>query len=223
MDYKKKKLQSFSQIAIAFAALFAVCNAGVIPITSSIVQPIAPITQYSSEPVSVVAAAHQTIVAQPQTVIAAPNTLAYSAHHIASPISYASHVSVAHAAPLAYAAYSAPILSHHIAPSTIQIAHAPAAVEVAHAPVLAKTVQIAHHAPATVEVVAAPGEIETFLENAIDCVTEQLSISFSVPVVVAKGEATYVAKNLGAEHVAPLPGHDLSQTSLNLASAPGTL
>jgi Cuticle protein len=39
---------------------------------------------------------------------------------------------------------------------------------------------------------------------------------------VAHHGATYTAKTRGAVHTAPLPGHVLSQTSLNVAPAPGT-
>ncbi|EAT46614.1 AAEL002187-PA [Aedes aegypti] len=41
--------------------------------------------------------------------------------------------------------------------------------------------------------------------------------------VVAQKEARYLAVNRGAVHDAPLPGHTVSQQSLNLAPAPGTL
>ncbi|EAT46607.1 AAEL002223-PA [Aedes aegypti] len=41
--------------------------------------------------------------------------------------------------------------------------------------------------------------------------------------VVAQKEARYLAVNRGAVHDAPLTGHSVSQQSLNLASAPGTL
>ncbi|XP_062552640.1 adult cuticle protein 1-like [Armigeres subalbatus] len=40
--------------------------------------------------------------------------------------------------------------------------------------------------------------------------------------VVAQQEARYLAANKGAVHDAPLPGHAVSQKSLNLAPAPGT-
>jgi hypothetical protein len=40
--------------------------------------------------------------------------------------------------------------------------------------------------------------------------------------VVPDHGATYTAKTLGAIHTAPLPGHVLSQTSLNLAAPAGT-
>ncbi|XP_055850276.1 uncharacterized protein LOC129914598 [Episyrphus balteatus] len=51
-----------------------------------------------------------------------------------------------------------------------------------------------------------------------------LSISplfIQAPLLVPT-EAKYVAKNLGVEHVAPLPGHTVSATSLNLQPAPGS-
>lgn len=43
-----------------------------------------------------------------------------------------------------------------------------------------------------------------------------------VPHVVP-GPATYQAITRGAVHTAPLEGHSVSQTSLNLEPAPGTL
>ena len=42
-------------------------------------------------------------------------------------------------------------------------------------------------------------------------------------VVAAPGPATYQAITRGAVHTAPLEGHSVSQTSLNLEPAPGTL
>ncbi|XP_055644803.1 adult cuticle protein 1-like [Toxorhynchites rutilus septentrionalis] len=41
--------------------------------------------------------------------------------------------------------------------------------------------------------------------------------------VIAQKEGRYVAATRGAVHDAPLSGHAISQQSLNLASAPGTL
>lgn len=44
------------------------------------------------------------------------------------------------------------------------------------------------------------------------------------PVIVAAAPAaTYVAANRGIVHTAPLPGHAISATSLNLDPAPGAL
>ena len=42
-------------------------------------------------------------------------------------------------------------------------------------------------------------------------------------VVALPHAASYTAANRGSVHTAPLPGHAVSQTSLNLAPAPGTL
>ena len=42
-------------------------------------------------------------------------------------------------------------------------------------------------------------------------------------VIVPGVAASYTAANRGSVHTAPLPGHAVSQTSLNLAPAPGTL
>ncbi|XP_070499324.1 adult cuticle protein 1-like [Chironomus tepperi] len=42
------------------------------------------------------------------------------------------------------------------------------------------------------------------------------------PVAALPHAATYTAANKGSVHTAPLPGHTVSQTSLNLAPAPGT-
>lgn len=44
-----------------------------------------------------------------------------------------------------------------------------------------------------------------------------------VAAPVVKLGASYTAANRGSVHTAPLPGHAVSQTSLNLAPAPGTL
>ncbi|KAG4073785.1 hypothetical protein HA402_001009 [Bradysia odoriphaga] len=41
-------------------------------------------------------------------------------------------------------------------------------------------------------------------------------------IVPVAAEGTYTAINKGAVHVAPLPGHGLSASSVNLESAPGT-
>lgn len=54
-----------------------------------------------------------------------------------------------------------------------------------------------------------------------------LAYAYAAPapltVAAIPGEARYTAINRGALHDAPLPGHALSQTSLNLQPAPGTL
>lgn len=50
-------------------------------------------------------------------------------------------------------------------------------------------------------------------------------LAYAAPaaVVATPLEATYTAANRGAVHVAPLPGHTESTSSVNLEAAPGTL
>lgn len=50
-------------------------------------------------------------------------------------------------------------------------------------------------------------------------------LAYSAPlatIAAIPGEARYTAINRGSFHDAPLPGHALSQSSINLAPAPGT-
>ncbi|XP_055712175.1 adult cuticle protein 1-like [Phlebotomus papatasi] len=47
-------------------------------------------------------------------------------------------------------------------------------------------------------------------------------LAYTAPVPVV-AEGSYVAANRGSVHVAPLPGHLNSASSINLAPAPGTL
>ncbi|XP_055685547.1 adult cuticle protein 1-like [Lutzomyia longipalpis] len=46
--------------------------------------------------------------------------------------------------------------------------------------------------------------------------------TYAAPALIAH-EGSYVAANRGSVHVAPLPGHINSASSINLAPAPGTL
>ncbi|XP_055921441.1 uncharacterized protein LOC129952699 [Eupeodes corollae] len=52
--------------------------------------------------------------------------------------------------------------------------------------------------------------------------SSQLIVPSPASFVLPIPEAKYIAKNLGVEHVAPLPGHIISATSLNLQPAPGS-
>ncbi|XP_053692472.1 adult cuticle protein 1-like [Sabethes cyaneus] len=62
---------------------------------------------------------------------------------------------------------------------------------------------------------AAPAPVAVAYNNVVPAVA---------PVaVVAPAEARYLAANRGAVHDAPLPGHTVSQQSLNLEPAVGTL
>lgn len=105
-------------------------------------------------------------------------------------------------------------VAHHI-PAITQYssypAHYAAPVSYAH---------VAHHAiahaPAAVHV-AAP------LAYAHHGYAHHAYAHHAAPIIVAKHEAQYTAANRGSVHTAPLPGHAVSQTSLNLAPAPGTL
>lgn len=97
-----------------------------------------------------------------------------------------------------YSSIPAPTL---LTAPTLQYAAAPAfvrAAPLAYSSAFAYTAPIAYAAPAP--------------------------IAYTAPAVVGAipGEAKYTALNRGALHEAPLPGHALSQTSLNLEPAPGT-
>lgn len=49
-------------------------------------------------------------------------------------------------------------------------------------------------------------------------------LTYAAPVIAAaRLEPSYTAVNRGAVHVAPLPGHSESTSSVNLEPAPGTL
>ncbi|XP_070498593.1 adult cuticle protein 1-like [Chironomus tepperi] len=105
-----------------------------------------------------------------------------------------------YAAPWAYSAYShAPITQYSSYPAA-HYAHAPAISYAAHvaAPYVA--------AP----YVAAPYVAAPYVHAPV------------AKVVALPHAATYTAANKGSVHTAPLPGHTVSQTSLNLAPAPGT-
>ena len=89
--------------------------------------------------------------------------------------------------------YASPAISQYSSLPYTAV-HAPAVSYAHHVPALAYS---AHHVPA-VAYAAAP------------------------VIAVAPAEATYTAATRGAVHTAPLPGHALSQTSLNVQAAPGT-
>ncbi|XP_059617477.1 adult cuticle protein 1-like [Phlebotomus argentipes] len=48
-------------------------------------------------------------------------------------------------------------------------------------------------------------------------------LAYAAPAPILAHEGSYVAANRGSVHVAPLPGHLHSASSINLAPAPGTL
>ncbi|KAG5669008.1 hypothetical protein PVAND_016911 [Polypedilum vanderplanki] len=106
-----------------------------------------------------------------------------------------------HTAPLGspITQYSSGHAAHIVATPTAHLVAAPAVSYAAHiaAPYVAASPYVAH-VPAVVA--HAP-----------------------VAKVIAPAAASYTAATRGAVHTAPLEGHAVSQTSLNLASAPGTL
>ena len=96
--------------------------------------------------------------------------------------------------PASYTAVHGPTL-YHAGPSVVVAAHPHAAISIAEHPYpVLHTIPAIHH--------VAP-------------------VVVAAPLVAAEG--TYVAKTRGAVHVAPLPGHANSASSINLEAAPGTL
>lgn len=89
----------------------------------------------------------------------------------------------------------------HVDPHPLVVSHAVSPWILPHV--------IGAHPPAVVEIAAAPSK----------------TIIAAEPVVVEApaAEGSYIAKTLGSEHVAPLPGHANSVTVLNAEPAPGTI
>jgi Cuticle protein len=178
----------------------------------------APITQYSSVPVSswgvgsyaAHVAAPRTVaytapVVEQRTVVAAPRTVAYSAPVVgySAPAVVAAPRTVAYSAP---AVVAAPVVEQRTV-----VAAPVAQTYVAQA--YAAPVAHAYTAPAAV--VAAP---------VAQAYAAPVAHAYAAPAAVyaAEHSATYTAANRGSVHTAPLPGHAVSQTSLNVAPAPGT-
>ncbi|XP_055540282.1 adult cuticle protein 1-like [Wyeomyia smithii] len=89
-----------------------------------------------------------------------------------------------------------------------------------YAPALAYSLPYAHQYAAAPWGYAAPWEQLAYTAAAYPTAYYHQP---AVPVVLAQKEARYLAANRGAIHDAPLPGHAISQQSLNLEPAPGTL
>ena len=110
--------------------------------------------------------------------------------------------------------------SYLAAPAISQIASAPA-----HLPI-SWSHQVSAVHPA---VIAAPHAVQIASHYAAAPVhyapahyAQAIHVSPAV-LPVHKVAATYTAATLGAVHTAPLEGHSISRTNLNLAPAPGTL
>ena len=106
--------------------------------------------------------------------------------------------------------------SYLAAPAISQIASAPA-----HLPI-SWSHQVSAVHPA---LVAAPHSVQIASHYAAPAAFHYAPAIHVAPAVlpVAKHAATYTAATLGAVHTAPLEGHAISRTNLNLAPAPGTL
>ncbi|XP_052866217.1 adult cuticle protein 1-like [Anopheles cruzii] len=77
--------------------------------------------------------------------------------------------------------------------------------------------------PATVLALApAPHPIALDVSGAPTLVLAPAPAAPAVVALAPAPAATAVSATRGAVHVAPLPGHSVSQTQLNLAPAPGT-
>uniref|UniRef100_A0A182MHW0 Cuticle protein n=1 Tax=Anopheles culicifacies TaxID=139723 RepID=A0A182MHW0_9DIPT len=127
--------------------------------------------------------------------------------HLAAPTVIQSNV-LAHP----YGAYSHAAIHAAYAPHAAILAAPHAAILAApHAPILAAphgpAASVAHHAG------VVPGATSV-------TATRAASVAHHAGVVPG---ATSVTATRGAVHVAPLPGHAVSQQQLNLAPAPGTI
>ncbi|XP_063709281.1 adult cuticle protein 1-like [Culicoides brevitarsis] len=130
---------------------------------------------------------------------------------------------IAYSAPTVYQA--APQVAYHSEPA--HYTKYVAAPEVYSAKVVAPEVysaKVVAPAPAplayTTKVVAAPVAYEAAKVVAAPVAYEATKyVSAPIAHIEVEGEAKYTAINRGAVHEAPLPGHKLSQTSLNLAPA----
>ncbi|XP_021703355.1 adult cuticle protein 1-like [Aedes aegypti] len=144
-------------------------------------------------------APHTTVVQQnvaPRYVSAVPVT-----SYAAAPVAYAASPVTYAAAPVAYTAPHTTVVQSNVVPRYVApVAYAASSV-VAYNSVDSEVVEATHvAAPVATTVVAQPSV-----------------------AVVAQKEARYLAANPGAVHDAPLAGHTVSQQSLNLAPAAGTV
>jgi hypothetical protein len=158
-----------------------------------------------------------------QAVYGAPYTAYPYAQHIAAPLAYsapavyAAPATVLAKAPATYTAqtrgsiHTAPLEGHELSQTSLNVAPAPGTSDskyVAQPEALSEwaySAPAASYIPQPATVVATP------------------TVYAAPATILAKAPATYTAQTLGSVHTAPLEGHELSQTSLNVAPAPGTL
>ncbi|KXJ83798.1 hypothetical protein RP20_CCG001382 [Aedes albopictus] len=143
-------------------------------------------------------APHTTVVQQnvaPRYISTVPVT-----SYAAAPVTYAAAPVTYAAAPVTYTAPHTTVVQSNVVPRYVApVAYAAPSV-VAYNSVDSEVVEATHVAAPVATVVAQPAV-----------------------AVVAQKEARYVAANRGAVHDAPLAGHTVSQQSLNLEPAAGTV
>ena len=136
-----------------------------------------------------------------------------SVNYAAAPVAYAtpSVYSAHHAVPSVYSA-------HLVAPSVYSAHHAVPSVYSAHHAV--PSVYSAHHAvPSVYAAQSVHGVPSVYARTAV---VASPAVYTSPAVYAAHGGATYTAATRGAVHTAPLVGHAISRSNINLAAAPGT-
>ncbi|XP_058825907.1 adult cuticle protein 1-like [Topomyia yanbarensis] len=133
---------------------------------------------------------------------------------------------VALGAPSTYSVVQQNVVPQLVAPvpwasyAAAPVTYAAAAPTVVHANVVSRYV-------APVAYAAGPAltynTVDTTVVEAAPVVAHTATVVAQPAVaVVAQQEARYLAANPGSVHEAPLPGHTVSQQSLNLEAAPGT-
>ncbi|XP_055593810.1 cuticle protein 16.5-like [Uranotaenia lowii] len=203
-------------IVAVVMTLAVVAQGGVVPVAYSaphatVVQQNVPATKYVvSAPVTTYAAAPAIAPVATYAATQYAYNTAPVATYAAAPVAYA-------AAPAAVATYAAPhttYVQQNVAPRYVA---APVAYTAAVAPAAAVTYSADSEVVETSSVVAAAPAAVVAAAPAV-AIAHQPAVA-----VVAQQEARYVAANRGAVHEAPLAGHAVSQQSLNLEPAAGTL
>jgi hypothetical protein len=164
-----------------------------------------------------------------QAVYGAPYTAYPYAQHIAAPLAYsapvvyAAHATVLAKAPATYTAqtrgsiHTAPLEGHELSQTSLNVAPAPGTPE-------SETVVVSKYVaqPEALSEWAYSAPAASYIPQPATVVATP-TVYAAPATILAKAPATYTAQTLGAVHTALLEGHELSQTSLNVAPAPGTL
>ncbi|XP_065083801.1 adult cuticle protein 1-like [Ochlerotatus camptorhynchus] len=139
---------------------------------------------------------------------------------------------VSYSVPLAYSAPHTTVVQQNVAPRYVAsvpvttYAAAPVAYSAPHTTVFQSSVVPRYASPVAYAAspVLAYNSYDSDVVEATHVVAPAATV-FAQPAVavVAQQEARYVAANRGAVHDAPLAGHTVSQQSLNLEPAAGTV